>query len=116
LFYNITNLPPEIKTAVTNVYERFINEIHRRWPNDTEWCHKAESTLRSILKHMNSKEWDPSEYLAYFTRQDALDKIRNENWRESLKGLADLITYYEQSKARSKKLTLDTASKKKVRK
>ena len=54
--------------------------------------------------------------MAYFTRQDALDKIRNENWRESLKGLADLITYYEQSKARSKKLTLDTASKKKVRK
>lgn len=116
LFYNITNLPPEIKTAITNVYERFINEIHRRWPNDTEWCRKAESTLRSILTHMNSTEWNPSEYMAYFTRQDALDKIRNENWRESLKGLADLITYYEQSKARSKKLTLDTASKKKVRK
>ena len=65
---------------------------------------------------MHNEEWDPSEYMAYFARQDALDKIRNENWRESLKGLADLITYYEASKARSKKLTLDIASKKKVRK
>ena len=116
LFYNIKNLPPEIKTAISNVYERFINEIHRRWANDTHWCNKAERTLRSILKHMQNEEWDPSEYMAYFTRQDALDKIRNENWRESLKGLADLITYYEASKAREKKLTLDISSKKKVRK
>jgi len=112
-FYNIQNLPVGIKVMIDNLYENFIDEIYRRWNNDIAWCTKTEKTLRSVLTHMNEVSPDDTQFKGYFTRQDALDKIRNENWRQSLSGISDIIQYHLDVSARSKKVKLDKTGKQK---
>ena len=112
-FYNIQNLPNEVKLIITNSYKQFIDDIYKRWGSDIEWCKKTEQTLNSILTHMNSVEPDLLEFDGYFKRQDALDKLRKENWRESLTNIAKVIDYYNDTQTRKHNVSLETTGKRK---
>lgn len=111
-FYNIQNLPKEVKLMISNSYRQFIDDIYKRWGNDIEWCSKTEQTLNSILIHMNAKEEDLDQFKGYFKRQDSLDKLRNENWRESLKDIAKLLDYYTEMHTRKQNVKLAKTGKK----
>lgn len=106
-YYNIQNLPVDVKSMISNLYENFIDDIYRRWANDIEWCNKTEKTLRSVLAHMNELEPNAAHFKAYFHRQESLDRIRKENWKESLSGISDIIQHHQDMAARSKKIELD---------
>lgn len=112
-FYNIQNLPNEVKVIVSNLYKTFIDDMYKRWCNDIEWCRKTEQTLESVLNHMNEKQPDDKELQSFFNRQNALDKIRKEDWKSSLKGISDILTYYTDLKKRSKNVKLENTSKRK---
>lgn len=112
-FYNIQNLPNEVKVIVENLYKTFIDDMYKRWSKDIEWCRHTEKTLESIIVHMNEKEPDEAEFQNFFKRQDALDKIRKEDWRTSLKGIADILTYYTDLKKRAKNVKLENTGKRK---
>ena len=112
-FYNIQNLPNEVKLIITNSYNQFIDDIYKRWGTDMEWCKKTEKTLNSILTHMNDAEPDLLEFEGYFKRQDALDKLRKENWRESLSNIAKVIDYYTDTQTRKQNVSLEKTSKRK---
>jgi organic radical activating enzyme len=112
-FYNIQHLPVEIKVMISNLYENFIDDIYRRWTTDVEWCVKTEKTLRSVLTHMNEIEPDDTHFKGYFARQDGLDKIRKENWKQSLSGISDIIAYHQEIASRRKNVKLDKTGKQK---
>lgn len=112
-FYNIQNLPTEVKVIVENLYKTFIDDIYKRWSKDVEWCNKTEKTLTSVITHMNETDPDLEEFNNFFKRQDALDKIRKEDWKTSLKGISDILTYYSDLKQRAKNVKLENTSKRK---
>jgi organic radical activating enzyme len=112
-FYNIVNLPEPTKVIIKNLYADFINDIHKRWPTNVAWCDTVEATLTSIIKHMDSADADPKELVRYVNRQVALDKHRGEDWNESLKGIADLLSYYRESQIRKSSVKLEKTIKRK---
>lgn len=112
-FYNIVNLPLEIKVIIRNLYTQFINDIYKRWPDDSGWCRQVQQTLTSILTHMDSQEPDEQELPKLFKFQSNLDKIRKEDWKTSLKDIAELLDYYMGMKLRKNNVTLAKTSKRK---
>lgn len=112
-FYNIQNLPAGIKMSVEQQYNRFIDDINRRWPEEREWCHQTEKTLNSVLVHMKEKEDDPAKWKEFLSRSTELDAIRKESWTESLPELAEAIKNYNETTQRKRKIKLATADKRK---
>jgi hypothetical protein len=106
-------LPTEVKVIVENLYKTFIDDIYKRWSKDVEWCNKTEKTLTSVITHMNEIDPNLEEFNNFFKRQDALDKIRKEDWKTSLKGISDILTYYSDLKQRAKNVKLENTSKRK---
>ena len=112
-FYNVQNLPNDVKAIITNLYHDFIDAIYLRWGDmiHQNWLKKTEKSLNAILNHMNSIECNDIEYERFFERQTKLDKIRKENFFKSCKSIADILNYSNEKKKR--KIILEVNQKKK---
>jgi MoaA/NifB/PqqE/SkfB family radical SAM enzyme len=111
---NIQNLPPEMKKYVTDRYYKFLKDIQEisLWPNDPSWYHIVSQRLLGILQHMNDAKDDPAEWKNFLSETQKLDKIRNEDWRESLPEIAQMIQICSAQEMRKRDVKLATASKK----
>ena len=90
-FYNIQNMPIEMKKYVRTQYEQCIMDMHQRWPADPSWCNLTEIRLRSVLAGMDAKEPDLKQWYRYFVKQEKLDEIRKQNWKTALPELYDMV-------------------------
>ena len=114
-FYNIVNLPLEIKVIIRNLYTQFVNDIYKRWPDDSGWCRQVQQTLTSILTHMDSQEPDEQELPKLFKFQSNLDKIRKEDWKTSLKDIAELLDLLHGNETEEEQCQIGKNKQKKIK-
>lgn len=109
---NTQNLSNEMKRYITDRYQKFLNDIKRRWTGDNAWYNIVETRLNSILTHMNAVEQNLDNWKSFFYNIEKLDKIRKENWKTSLPEIYNMIEYCNGLEARKKNVKLVTAGKK----
>ena len=109
---NTQNFSNEMKQYITDRYQKFLNDIKRRWVNDRAWYNIVETRLNSILTHMNSVEQNLDNWKSFFYTTEKLDKIRKENWKISLPEIRIMIEYCNGLEARKKNVKLVRAGKK----
>ena len=109
---NTQNFSNEMKQYITDRYQKFLNDIKRRWVNDHAWYNIVETRLNSILTHMNSVEQNLDNWKSFFYTTEKLDKIRKENWKISLPEIRIMIEYCNGLEARKKNVKLVRAGKK----
>lgn len=116
--YCIQNLPTYLKKEVEDLYNRFITHIWKRWPIDTctqhdmIWAGITETALKQALGQMWAKEQDPSKWEQFKRDTVRLDKIRKEDWKESLPDLAAAIGRMNDAEKRKQRTKLADLSKK----
>lgn len=117
--YSIHHLPDRLKQEIDELYNRFISHIWKRWPDarctthGMLWCEVTEHTLRQVLAQMWSKEPDSKIWNKFKETTVKLDKIRNEDWKESLPDLADAIERMNNAEQRKQRTKLADHSNKK---
>jgi len=116
--YCIQNLPTYLKKEVEDLYNRFITHIWKRWPIDTctqhdmIWAGITETALKQALGQMWAKEQDPNMWEKFKRDTIRLDKIRKEDWKESLPDLAAAIGRMNDAEKRKQRTKLADLSKK----
>lgn len=116
--YCIQNLPTYLKKEVEDLYNRFITHIWKRWPIDTctqhdmIWAGITETALKQALGQMWAKEQDPTKWEQFKRDTVRLDKIRKEDWKESLPDLAAAIGRMNDAEKRKQRTKLADLSKK----
>ena len=119
--YSIHHLPTRLKHDVDELYNRFISHIWKRWPDakctthGMLWCEVTEGALRQVLAQMWSKEPDQKIWTRFKETTIKLDKLRNEDWKESLPDLADAIERMNDAEQRKQRTKLSDHSNKKVK-
>jgi hypothetical protein len=117
--YSIHHLPNRLKQEVDELYNRFISHIWKRWPDarctthGMLWCEITEHALRQVLAQMWSKEPDSKIWNNFKETTIRLDKLRNEDWKESLPDLADAIERMNNAEQRKQRTKLADHSNKK---
>lgn len=91
-FYNIVNLPIEVKEIIKNKYENFLLKIQDS--NDTIWKVTVQRSLKGILSHLYSAKPNEFHLMKYFERQILLDKIRNEKAIDKLGDITNILSKY----------------------
>lgn len=109
---NIQLLSNNMKKYITDRYYRFIEHIKKQWPEDNAWHNLVEIRLNSILTYMNSVESNENDWKLFLTNTENLDKIRNENWKESLPEIQQMIEFCRNQEMRKRDVQLATANKK----
>lgn len=110
---NTQNMPTAMKTYVTDRYNKFFKDIKKQWPDDLAWSRLVEKRFQSILQHMNGSEGDPADWKNWFVQGQKLDGIRNENWKESLPEIQQMITFCQGREGRKRDVKLVSANKRK---
>ena len=119
--YSIHHLPTRLKNDVDELYNRFISHIWMRWPDakctthDMQWCKVTEETLRKVLAQMWSVEPNQQAWTKFKETTVRMDKLRKENWKESLPDLADSIERMYDAEQRKQRTKLSDHSNKKVK-
>jgi len=111
-FLNTQNIPKHMKTYITNRYHKFYKDIRKTWPDDKAWLSLVETRLEGVLQHMNAVEDDPEQWKLFFTNGEKLDKIRGENWKESLEDIYKMIKFCSAKEMRKKDVKLAISGKK----
>lgn len=117
--YSIHNLPNRLKQEIDELYNRFISHIWKRWPDakcNTHgmlWCEITEHALQQVLAQMWSKEPDSKFWNKFKETTVKLDKLRNEDWKESLPDLANAIERMNNAEQRKQRTKLADHSNKK---
>lgn len=94
VYFNIQNLPDEIKQVVRTRYDKFMDDIRRRWIADEDWYQVVKQRFSSVINHMDEKEYDPAEWTRFIYETDKLDAIRDENMYESIPEIAQFVNRY----------------------
>lgn len=111
-FYNIQNLTNEQKEYVQKRYNKFINDMFRRWPDQEKYTRRVEANLQSITKHMSSVEQSKEDYNNFFTESKNLDNVRNQDWTQVLPEVYNMIKETNEDMQRIKNVKLATTRKK----
>ena len=90
-YYNIQNLPTYIKNIIKDEYLKYIDNIKKTYKNNTNLINHTQQELNSIILYMYEKPPKKKQFNMFFTITEKLDKIRNENWKQSLPELYDLL-------------------------
>lgn len=109
---NTQNLPKSMKNYITERYNKFLEDIQKQWPDDAGFLNLVEQRLSSILHHMHAVDDNPDEWKSFFYHTEKLDKIRGENWKESLPEIEQMIRYCIAKDSRKNDVKLATAGKK----
>lgn len=109
---NTQNLSNEMKRYITDRYQKFLNDIKRRWLGDNAWYNIVETRLNSILTHMNAVEQNLDNWKSFYYNIEKLDENRNENWKTSLPEIYNMIEYCNGLESRKKNVKLVTTGKK----
>ena len=118
--YSIQYMPERLKFEINEMYERFISHIWKRWPedkcttHDMLWCDITEQTLRQVLGQMWSVESNAEHWNNFKRLTTQLDKLRKEDWQESLPDLAAAIGRMNDAEQRKQRTKLSDYSNKKV--
>ena len=112
-FYNIQNLTNEQKDYVQKRYDKFVDDMFRRWPDSENNTRRVEANLQSILTHMNSVAQTKEDYDNFFTESQNLDKVRKQDWKVILPEVYTMIKESSEAEARERNVKLATANKKK---
>lgn len=116
--YCIQNLPTYLKKEVDDLYDRFITHIWKRWPIDTcsthgmIWARLTEDILRQALGQMWAKDPDLSKWEQFKRDTISIDRLRKEDWKESLPDLAAAIGRMNDAEKRKQRTKLADLSKK----
>lgn len=81
---SLTILPPEIKQKITEKYERVMKQIPLEY--------RPGSRLMSVVDYMNSRD-DSHLIPEFFERNEALDKIRDEDFLSNFPELEPMLKY-----------------------
>lgn len=109
---NTQNIPKNMKTYITNRYHKFYKDIRKQWPDDKGWLSIVETRLEGVLQHMNEVDDDPEQWKLFFTTGEKLDKIRGEDWKESLEDIYKMIKFCTAKEIRKKDVKLAISGKK----
>ena len=80
-------------------------------PDDIADTHVIQSRLQAVLDHMFAAEHDPEIWKKWFIEADKYDKQRNENWRETMPEIAELLKETNEKSARRSRVKLAKAGK-----
>lgn len=112
---NIQNLPEDAKVMVAQRYKQFMSVLKATYSNNsTEEAktHTICQRLQAVLDHMFAKEHNPEIWKKWFLEADKYDKQRNENWRETMPEIAELLKETNEKNARKSRVKLAKAGKK----
>ena len=112
-YFNIQNLPEDAKDSIAKRYSQFIKAMKEKYtsPDDIADTHVIQSRLQAVIDHMFAKEHDPEMWKKWFLETDKYDKQRNENWRETLPEIAELLKETNEKNARRSRVKLAKAGK-----
>jgi len=110
-FYNIQNLTDEQKEYVKVRYEKFINDIKRRWPNAVEHTDRIEDKLKSVIRHMMEIPQNKEDYIKFLSESKILDNARSQDWREVLPEIEEMISSCTDKEQRKRNVKLATSGK-----
>jgi len=110
-FYNIQNLTDEQKEYVKVRYEKFINDIKRRWPNAVEHTDRIEDKLKSVIRHMMGIPQNKEDYIKFLSESKILDNARSQDWREVLPEIEEMISSCTDKEQRKRNVKLATSGK-----
>ncbi len=91
---NIQNLPIQYKKYIDKKYKKFLIDLNAKWNNSVEeksFCRRVEQRCKSILMHLWDKEPNVDAYDRLWPYMEQLDAIRNEDWKQSLPDIAQMI-------------------------
>jgi len=69
-------------------------DLNAKWNNSVEeksFCRRVEQRCKSILMHLWDKEPNVDAYDRLWPYMEQLDAIRNEDWKQSLPDIAQMI-------------------------
>ena len=89
-YYNIQNIPKELKEYIQNKYIQYINKIKYYNVSDM-WKNNTKIKLNQIITYMSEENPDLNKWKLLKFKLEQLDSIRNENWKESLPELYNPI-------------------------
>jgi organic radical activating enzyme len=110
-FYNIQNLTDEQKEYVKVRYEKFINDIKRRWPSAVEHTDRIEEKLKSVVHHMMEIPQNKEDYIKFLSESKILDNARSQDWRDVLPEIDEMIKLCTDKEQRKRNVKLATAGK-----
>jgi len=110
-YLNIQNLPGEIKHYIKKYYEEFVNAVGARWywynqEDERRFWHHVKVNCDAIIHHMYDKEPDIKAWENFEPETTRIDKLRNENWKESLPEIATVIQQYNDRAKRKQSIKL----------
>ena len=112
-YLNIQNLPGDIKHYIKKYYGEFLNSVAARWREELttetgeerKFLYEVRKNCDAIIHHMYDKEPNEDAWNNYVPETKRIDKLRGENWEESLPELSNLIRQYN-DKAKRKEVSL----------
>lgn len=110
-FYNIQNLTDEQKEYVKARYEKFVNDIKRRWPSAVEHTDRIEEKLKSVEHHMMATTQNKEDYIKFLSESKTLDNARSQDWRDALPEIEEMIKLCTDKEQRKRNVKLATAGK-----
>jgi hypothetical protein len=110
-FYNIQNLNDEQKEYVKVRYEKFINDVKRRWPHAVEHTDRIEDKLKSVIRHMMETPQNKEDYIKFLSESKVLDNARSQDWRDALPEIDEMIKLCTDKEQRKRNVKLATAGK-----
>ena len=115
--FNVQNLPEDAKTFVAQRYKQFMAALNEKFVGSNNRkniaaIHTICQRLQAVLDHMFSKEHDPEIWKKWFLETNKYDKQRNENWRETMPEIVELLKETNEKNARKSRVKLAKAGKK----
>ena len=110
---NIQNLPEDAKVFVDQRYKQFMSALNEKYGGrkNIAATHLICKRLQAVLDHMFAKDHDPEIWKKWFSEADKYDKQRNENWRETMPEIVELLKETNEKNARRSSVKLAKAGK-----